>query len=796
MALEMAALRRRAEDAERALVAAQQEAEQAARAAHEAVARESALRAAAEARAHAAVSDREAMLRATAWKVTGPVRRLGQAMPPAMRWHLRRGLKAAWWTVTPWHLPRRLAFLRARQREATPGAAQAVAFAGDDAGLAVLPDQALPSGAEPVSAPDRSAPAVPWAPQSADLVTDKWSAARWVVDLLRGRADLRVRFPRALSEGADGAFATWLVAGGAQQLGLPPDAEVYVRLAFATDPSAPARQLYFWRDDARAAHPLGLLPAGLRGLVGWLLDEGCGAEGLQPEEVWWLALCCAESPEAELVRTYRFTPAWQEAHPAGLTQFGRDAFAAWLIDTYGLPRDAAWLDPARWPTGLSVVEELRLAYAARAEWRAAHQDAFATAQTASALLSWLCDAATGLPPTQRAWCAMRLSDGTAEALAVPGANVIAHFCYPCGLRVSAEAMSDAMELAGVPVSRRDLRTERGDDPYHAAFGGLEAHDVTIIHTQPVPYFDDAFDRADLAPRTPRTHRVAYWYWELDSVPESWSAQAAGVDEVWAATRFVADALRRTIGVPVHTLLPGLRTGPFTPRARAAFGIPDAQDRFAFLFAFHMGSIMERKNPLGLIKAFRQAFHRDEQVDLILKTTSFGRFDDQVRALEAAAGDANIHVLNRVLTPDEMSSLIDACDAYVSLHRAEGLGLTMAEAMLLGKPVIATRYSGNLDFMDDENSLLVDCEIVEVGEVEGPYEATARWAEPSVDHAAALMRRLYDDRAFAAELGARGQADARRRLSPEEAGARFAARLAAIKQARRLGGGTLDAECGA
>jgi glycosyltransferase involved in cell wall biosynthesis len=339
-----------------------------------------------------------------------------------------------------------------------------------------------------------------------------------------------------------------------------------------------------------------------------------------------------------------------------------------------------------------------------------------------------------------------------------------------------------MALAGVPVSRRDLRTERGDDPWHGAFGGLEVHDVTIIHTQPVPYFDDAYARADLAPRTPATYRVAFWYWELDIVPESWRVQAGRVDEVWAATRFVAEALRRTIDVPVHTLLPGLALGAFTPRARGVFGIPDAPDRFAFLFAFHMGSIMERKNPLGLIRAFRQAFRPDEKVDLILKTTSFGRFDDQVAALEAAAGEANIRVLNRVLTPDDMLSLIDACDAYVSLHRAEGLGLTMAEAMLLGKPVIATRYSGNLDFMDDGNSLLVDCELVEVGPAIGPYEATAHWAEPSVDHAAALMRRLYDDRAFAAALGARGQADARRRLSPEAAGARFAARLAAIKAA--------------
>jgi glycosyltransferase involved in cell wall biosynthesis len=137
-------------------------------------------------------------------------------------------------------------------------------------------------------------------------------------------------------------------------------------------------------------------------------------------------------------------------------------------------------------------------------------------------------------------------------------------------------------------------------------------------------------------------------------------------------------------------------------------------------------------------------------------------------------------MDRVLTHDENLSLIQACDAYISLHRSEGLGLTMAEAMLLGKPVIATRYSGNLDFMDDNNSLLVDCELVPLGREIPPYDASYRWAEPSAEHAAQLMRQLFDNPASAASLGTRAKTDAETRLSLKTSGQGFCDRLREIK----------------
>jgi GT2 family glycosyltransferase/glycosyltransferase involved in cell wall biosynthesis len=613
-------------------------------------------------------------------------------------------------------------------------------------------------------------------------VEDAWGAARWIIGLLRYRGDLRVRFPRALSGGGDGAFAAWLAEGTRGEIPLPPGLLDHLGSLWALDPAARPRQIYAWRDDVHAAHPAGMLPPGHGGLTRYLFGSGQFEYELRLEEAWWLLLSSAEDPAAELVRAYRFDRGWQEAHPLGLTVFGHDAFAAWIAQCYDVRPGAAWLDPATWPNLPNPAEQLRLAYGQSPEWRRAHPDALDSPAAATSLLGWLANPDAGLSPAQRRWCADRVHDGVADALARPAVNVLGHFCYPSGLRVSVEAMSDALEEAGVAVTRRDVRTRFDSDRAHTRFGGLESADVTIIHVQPGDLFLKAHERADLAERSLRTYRIAYWYWELDEVPPGWAEIARSADEIWTATRFVGDAVRRVVvDRPVRILFPGVKLAPFTPRPREALGAPArGAGRFALLFSFHMASITERKNPLGLIRAFRRAFGPEEPVDLVLKTTSEPSHAAELKALRAAAAGANVTIIDRVFTLDETLALMDGCDAYISLHRAEGLGLTMAEAMLLGKPVIATRYSGNLDFMDDSNSLLVDCEVRPIGRDVSLYEATARWAHPSEAHAAQLMRQLYDDPATTRALGRRGQQSAQRSLALAAAGERMAERLLEIR----------------
>ena len=621
-----------------------------------------------------------------------------------------------------------------------------------------------------------------WPLQEAHSIRDRLAAARFVLDLLRTRTDLRERFPLALSSPREDGFLAWLQGEDAQrELGLDSEAQQHLGALFSVDFGDRARQLFLTNDEIRAVLPHGLTPAGARSLFRWFVQHGLELGDLRIEEVWWLFMQAAEAPQAELVRAYLFTPEWQRLFPAALTVFGWDEFSAWFIERFGA--EAAWAGPAAIPYVYEPALQVRIAYWARAVWRTAHPNALWDVSAARVMLQWLTSSPDAeLSPAVQQWCASLDLAVVVPALIQPRVNIIGHFCYPSGLRVSVEAMTEGLELAGTAVSLRDVRTDVRDDPRHAHFDGLETGDVTIIHVQPEPFFQSAYERADLAERMPRTYRIAYWYWEFDSIPSSWSVHAQEVDEVWAATEFIARGLREQLAVPVRTLFPGVTLAPFQARQRAHFKLDE--NRFTFLFTFHMLSVMERKNPMGLIRAFKMAFDASEPVTLVLKTSFGDRHPDQFRELcEAAADMPSITIIDQVLSSDEVLSLMHVCDAYVSLHRSEGLGLTMAEAMLMGKPVIATGFSGNMDFMNDENSLLVSYERVKVGRPIPPYDADLEWAEPSVDHAAKLMRRLYEEPEWAREVGARGKLSAEKNLSLGAAGRRISDRLNEISALR-------------
>jgi glycosyltransferase involved in cell wall biosynthesis len=280
------------------------------------------------------------------------------------------------------------------------------------------------------------------------------------------------------------------------------------------------------------------------------------------------------------------------------------------------------------------------------------------------------------------------------------------------------------------------------------------------------------------------YRIGYWYWELEDVPEIWQKPAASLQELWAPTEFIATAFRKAFSTKVTGMLPGVSVGRVEPINRAEFGI--GKDDFLFLFMFDMKSYMERKNPLGLIKAFQQAFRPDDRVKLMIKVSD-GRMNlpEQAR-LKEAAKNAGVVLVDQVLTRGKSYGLIHACDCYVSLHRSEGLGLTMAEAMLMAKPVIATGYSGNLDFMKPSNSMLVEHQLMQIGGscpeyVHQVYKEYAYWADPSTEHAAARMRWVFEHRDDARALGLLGRAHAEDVLSPQAASQRMKARLEEIYQ---------------
>src|SRR5258706_6563090 len=181
--------------------------------------------------------------------------------------------------------------------------------------------------------------------------------------------------------------------------------------------------------------------------------------------------------------------------------------------------------------------------------------------------------------------------------------------------------------------------------------------------------------------------------------------------------------------------------------------------FLFLFCFDYDSVFRRKSPLAVVAAFRRAFPDRRDVVLYIKTTNAERHASEDEALRAAvAGRANIVIRDAYVTSDDYFSMLDACDCYVSLHRSEGFGLTLAEAMALGKPVISTAYSSTLEFANESNSFPVPARIVEVGDNAPPYPSHSRWAAPDVAAAAEQMARVHSDPSGAAAVGARARAD--------------------------------------
>jgi GT2 family glycosyltransferase len=250
--------------------------------------------------------------------------------------------------------------------------------------------------------------------------------------------------------------------------------------------------------------------------------------------------------------------------------------------------------------------------------------------------------------------------------------------------------------------------------------------------------------------------IGYWTWELPVFPRRWHAAFELVDEVWVPSEFVREAIGAGAPVPVRVVPHVIRAPVGLSFDRAAFGLP--KDTFQFLSMYDTQSVQERKNPHGTVEAFTRAFEPDDtSVALALKVNTAGdRELNDLRRL--AAQRSNLYLITNVLSRAEMDSLMASSDAFISLHRSEGFGLAIAEAMALGKPVIATGWSGNMDFMTPGTAAAVRYEIVELEQSFGPYEAGQRWAEPDVDDAAAWMRRFRDEPAAARRMGA-GAAEA-------------------------------------
>jgi glycosyltransferase involved in cell wall biosynthesis len=612
------------------------------------------------------------------------------------------------------------------------------------------------------------------------LGLDQCSIAAALALIRRGTSLLRPapRWPSQVLLPADRKVDDWLAQTIAEPAGIP----------------MPRALALLWelRQDVRLHFANRTRAEGLE-YIGWCLTQGVrdgcvSVELIEPALAPFLDMPDPELPVTRLLRL--MAPLYDGPHPDIARQFphtrqARFCVAVWVCGVlqrrYGWPRSfvrrpLGWLSRIA-PEADAFVPldnlavglwELRPELQARCDLR--------THEGRSALLEW--QVGEGLEEFELE----DLPKAPAEPVIARDLCLVGYAGLISGraedLRMSALALSRHSRQWAVLDRLSGAITTENSRP---AVAFAEPPGINLVHLNAdTAFFDYLFLReCGIA----RGYTIGYWAWELAKFPEEWRSSFAFVQEVWAASRFAYEAIAPATTKPVFLMPPAVAIPTPEPGLkRADFGLPD--DKFIFYFSFDFRSYISRKNPLATIAAFRRAFaHSDAAVCLVLKTIgSSWKPEDRDALTETVRSDPRILVIDQELARPRAIALVGLADCFVSLHRSEGFGRGPAEAMLLGKPVITTDYSGTRDFATAETALLVGGELVPVGKDEYPGAEGQVWAEPDIREAAAAMRRIAGDRPLAERLGRAGQARIRKLYDPHVIGARYLARFAAIAKA--------------
>jgi len=356
-----------------------------------------------------------------------------------------------------------------------------------------------------------------------------------------------------------------------------------------------------------------------------------------------------------------------------------------------------------------------------------------------------------------------------------GVNVAGYLRSELGIGEVARQLMRGLDAAAVPALPVGLVAQESRQGHAYAVGGLEdnpfAVNLVCVNADGTPGFAKQAGPRFFEDR----YTIGVWWWETSTFPERFMDAFEHVDEVWVGSRFVAETLAAVDPpVPVtHVPIPVRFPAP-PPLEPGEHGWPDA---FAFLYSWDYCSVFARKNPLAAIEAYRAAFAPEDGTALVLKCINPG-FDPagHRRVQQAVEGREDVVLIDDYLDPVEKDRMMRSCDCYVSPHRSEGLGLTVAEAMFHCKPVIATAYSGVEDFMTPQNSYAIPFELVPIGRGADPYPPDGTWAEPDVSELGKLMREVFEQPQEAARRAEQAAHDMRARFSAEAAGRVMRARL--------------------
>lgn len=378
-----------------------------------------------------------------------------------------------------------------------------------------------------------------------------------------------------------------------------------------------------------------------------------------------------------------------------------------------------------------------------------------------------------------------------QKINLQGVNVAGYLTAELGIGAAARGYVKALKQANfeVALNNFDVVTSRTEDHTFTTFASNNPYPVNLICVNANQV--NTFVERQGADYFKGKYNIGVWWWETPEFPDEWKACFDYFDEIWVGSSYIQNAISRVSPIPVVLVPPCLSVEPALAD-REKFGF--APDEFVFLCLFDFFSVFERKNPLGTIEAFKAAFTQGEPVRLVLKCINGDHYPAEMTRLKESIAGSKISILDEYLSGQENQSLIASCDAFVSLHRAEGLGLPIAEAMLQKRPVIATAWSGNMDFTTLSNSYLVSYKLALNGSACAPYKVADIWAEPDIDHAVLQMRSVYLDRQQAGKIGAQAKADVETYFLPETIAHIMQSRLNAVSAFSRIDSAGLPTDC--
>lgn len=329
-----------------------------------------------------------------------------------------------------------------------------------------------------------------------------------------------------------------------------------------------------------------------------------------------------------------------------------------------------------------------------------------------------------------------------------GINLVGDIKAETGLGQSMRILADMLERSKIPFVVNQIDSpgglEHSESVWDRKISNEALYGLNLIHINP-NIWAETYKRIDSEMLHDR-YNIAFWLWELEEFPEEWVPCIKTVDEIWAPSEFISNSIRKKTDKPVNTIPYRIEVNTKDIYGRSYFRLPE--DKFLFLIMYDFKSISERKNPQGAIQAFKKAFQEKMgDVGLVIKVNHLKYGIELEKIKKELNGYESIYFIENNLSRKEVESLIKSSDVLISLHRSEGFGLPLAEAMYLGTPVIATNWSANAEFMDESSACLVDYRLVRLNRNIGPYKKGSIWADADINQAAEYMRKLYSCKEF-------------------------------------------------